>query len=71
MSAFWLHHSAQKCFEWLLRRYRVQEMNVEACVQSILPYYATRLFARVVQLLDISRDSRWKFLQVMLWGWLV
>lgn len=35
---------------------------MEAVLLSALPYHETQLFVRLVQLLDLSRAARWRFL---------
>ena len=41
---------AQKCLEWLIRKYRVHVYDKDALLACILPYHETHLFGRVVQL---------------------
>ncbi|EDO34893.1 predicted protein [Nematostella vectensis] len=64
LSPYFLLKPAQKCLEWLIRRYRVHIVNVDELVACALPYHETNLFVRVVQLLKI-RDSSSK------WHWLL
>jgi U3 small nucleolar RNA-associated protein 10 len=41
---------------------QIQQYNVEAVLLASLPYHETQLFVRLVQLLDLSRTPRWRFL---------
>jgi U3 small nucleolar RNA-associated protein 10 len=64
LSPYLLLKPAQKCLEWLVHAYRVHSCNVDAVVECVLPYYETKLFARVVQLLPLkSPSSRWHWLR--------
>ena len=64
ISPYFLLKPSQKCLEWLIRVYRVQSYNVDSVMECILPYYETKLFARVVQLLPLrSASSAWHWLQ--------
>ena len=62
MSPYFLLKPAQKCLEWLIRVFRVNVYNVDVLMECVLPYYQTRLFARVVQLLPLRGLSRWHWL---------
>lgn len=64
LSPYFLLKPAQKCLEWLIRVFRINSFNVDALMECVLPYYETKLFARVVQLLPIkSRESMWHWLR--------
>lgn len=64
LSPYLLLKPAQKCLESLVHAYRVHSCNVDAVVECVLPYYETKLFARVVQLLPLkSPSSRWRWLR--------
>ncbi len=64
LSPYFLLKPAQKCFEWLIRAFRVNSFNVDAIMECILPYYETNLFARVVQLLPLKDpSSTWHWLR--------
>lgn len=64
VSPYFLLKPAHKCLEWLVRQFRVHLCNVDALMECILPYYETKLFAHVVQLLQV-RDvhSKWHWLR--------
>ena len=64
LSPYFLLKPAQKCLEWLIRAFRVTSFNVDAVMECILPYYETKLFARVVQLLPLKDPlSTWHWLR--------
>ena len=52
--AFFLLKPAGKVLEWLIRRFRVQEFNIDAVVACILPYHETKAFVKMVSLLKIA-----------------
>jgi U3 small nucleolar RNA-associated protein 10 len=54
--------AAHKAMEWLVRRFRVQEYNVEAIIRCVLPYHDTKLFVRTIQILDIRQKPEWAWL---------
>ncbi|KAL6058638.1 snoRNA-binding rRNA-processing protein utp10 [Balamuthia mandrillaris] len=60
LSPYFLLKPAHKALEWLLRRYRINEHNVTAIMECILPYHETNMFVRMVQLLNLSEE--WLFL---------
>lgn len=64
VSPYFLLKPAQKCLEWLIQAYRVNSYNVNDVMECILPFYETKLFARVVQLLPLkSSSSEWHWLR--------
>ncbi|RXK39692.1 hypothetical protein M231_03047 [Tremella mesenterica] len=46
-----------KCIEWLVRRFRIHEMNVETVLQVFLPYHDSPNFARMLAILTIPQTS--------------
>ncbi|KAG0355784.1 HEAT repeat-containing protein 1 [Gamsiella multidivaricata] len=63
LSPYFLLKPAGKALEWLIRRFRIHEFNVDAILHAILPYHETALFVTMVSLLQISETSRWSFLR--------
>lgn len=49
--------SGAKCFEWLVRRFRVHEMNVGAVIQAFLPYHESSQFPRILAILKLDTKS--------------
>ena len=54
---------AHKCLEWLVRVYRVHSCNTELMMECVLPYYQTKLFARVAQLVPMKQQHNWQWLK--------
>ncbi|XP_076056131.1 HEAT repeat containing 1 homolog l(2)k09022 [Oratosquilla oratoria] len=53
-----------KSLEWLVYRFMINEMNVDALMMCILPYYESALFVRILQIVNIdSETSRWHWLK--------
>ncbi|KAI9208838.1 uncharacterized protein BJ171DRAFT_626821 [Polychytrium aggregatum] len=65
LSPYFLQQCALKALEWLLRRFRINEFNVEAIIECILPYHDSRQFGQMLSLLIIDQDSRWGFLKTV------
>ena len=49
-----LDRSTGKCLEWLVRRFRIHEHNVENVLTAFMPYHETQEFARMLQLLKLK-----------------
>ncbi|KAI9313807.1 hypothetical protein BX666DRAFT_2055891 [Dichotomocladium elegans] len=62
LSPYFLLKPASKALEWLIRRFRVHEFNVDPVVSCILPYHETKLFAKMVGLLHIKENTHLAFL---------
>jgi hypothetical protein len=43
-----------KALEWLIRRFRIHEYNVDAIIRAIIPYHETALFVTMVSILEIK-----------------
>ncbi|TPX64024.1 hypothetical protein SpCBS45565_g06206 [Spizellomyces sp. 'palustris'] len=65
LSPYFLLQSTFKALEWLLRRFRINEFNVDVIVECILPYHETKQFVQVVGVLALPEDSRWVFLKAI------
>ncbi|KAF9915291.1 HEAT repeat-containing protein 1 [Lobosporangium transversale] len=63
LSPYFLLKPAGKALEWLIRRFRINEFNVDAIMRTILPYHETALFVTMVSILHIEESSRWVFLR--------
>uniref|UniRef100_H0X3V5 HEAT repeat-containing protein 1 n=2 Tax=Otolemur garnettii TaxID=30611 RepID=H0X3V5_OTOGA len=64
LSPYFLLKPAQKCLEWLIRRFHIHLYNQDSLIACVLPYHETRIFVRVIQLLKIN-NSKHK------WFWLL
>ena len=63
LAPFFTLPAAHKALEWLLRRYELHRFNGASIIRHLLPFHATKVFVRLVQLLDIKSDDA-------LWAWL-
>ncbi|KAL7753609.1 snoRNA-binding rRNA-processing protein utp10 [Sorochytrium milnesiophthora] len=62
LSEHFLVKAAGKALEWLIRRFRINEFNVEQVLRCILPYHETKLFHKMIMTLQIETTSRWSFI---------
>lgn len=62
LSPYLMLKPAHKVLEWLVRKYRINDMNVEAVIECILPYHETTAFVRMVQILYFTDNDKWGFL---------
>ncbi|RUS33557.1 hypothetical protein BC938DRAFT_471117 [Jimgerdemannia flammicorona] len=62
LSQYFLLKPAGKTLEWLIRRFRIHEMNIDSVMQCILPYHETKLFVTMISILQIKDESKWTFL---------
>ncbi|KAK0200852.1 hypothetical protein DFS33DRAFT_1386800 [Desarmillaria ectypa] len=51
-----------KIIEWLVKRFRINEFNVESVLSLFLPYHESPHFAKIVTILHIRPNSTWSFL---------
>ncbi|KAG6888637.1 hypothetical protein C0992_007989 [Termitomyces sp. T32_za158] len=51
-----------KVLEWLVRRLRIHEFNVEAVLSLFLPYHESPHFTKMLSILHIKQNSTWSFL---------
>ncbi|XP_038070056.1 HEAT repeat-containing protein 1-like [Patiria miniata] len=64
LSPFFLLKPAQKATEWLIHRFSIHEYNVDDLLACVIPYHDTKIFVRVVQLLNLQEDTnKWHWLQ--------
>ncbi|EFN88053.1 HEAT repeat-containing protein 1 [Harpegnathos saltator] len=64
LSSYFLLHASHKALEWLIYRYHIHEYNRDQFVLLILPYHESRIFARAVQLLDLSnKGDKWYWMK--------
>ncbi|KJE96811.1 BP28CT domain-containing protein [Capsaspora owczarzaki ATCC 30864] len=57
LSPFVMLKPAQKALEWLVRRFRINEYNMDELVAAVLPYHDTHLFARVAAILPLRQTA--------------
>lgn len=66
LSPHFLLRPAHKALEWLVYRFHVHQYNVDALLRCVFPFHETRVFARALQLLDLSDNtSRWHWLHCL------
>lgn len=66
LSPHFLLRPAHKALEWLVYRFHVHEYNVDALLRCVLPFHETRVFARALQLLDLSsKTGKWHWLHCL------
>ena len=62
LSPFFMMKAAHKCLEWLIRKYRINELNIDDLIYCILPYHETVQFVRMVQIIFLQEGTKWSFL---------
>ncbi|KAJ9574702.1 hypothetical protein L9F63_008137, partial [Diploptera punctata] len=63
LSPYFLIKSAHKALEWLVNRFHIESFNVDDLMSLIFPYYNTRIFVRVLQMIDVSDPAnKWHWL---------
>ncbi|KAL4423978.1 hypothetical protein ABPG75_001279 [Micractinium tetrahymenae] len=65
LSSYFLLAPAFKALEFLVRKYRVHERNVEELMLAALPFHETEQFVRLVQVLRLPPRGRFAFLEPM------
>lgn len=63
LSPYFLHRSAHKVIEYLIRRFSVHEHNIDAMLECALPFHESTLFARLLQLMKVN-GAQWDWLKV-------
>ena len=64
LSSYFLLPAAFKSLEYLVRRFKINEMNVPALMHAALPYHSTNEFVRMVQILHLE-NTLFAFLEPM------
>lgn len=66
LSPHFLLQPAHKCLEWLIRRFHINEYNINGFMMLILPYHETRIFVKCVQTMPLRDEKHtWHWLQVL------
>lgn len=63
LSPHFLLRAAHNCLEWLIRRYRINEYNIDDMMALILPYHEAIMFVKCVQTMKITDRSRWNWIK--------
>lgn len=53
---------SHQIMEYLIRRYRVNEMNISDYILCVLPIHDSKLFARALQICTLDKNSIWSYL---------
>jgi len=53
LSPYFLLKPSGKVLEYLIRRFRIQDFNVESILKCILPYHETKSFVKMISILNI------------------
>ncbi|KAM3930872.1 HEAT repeat-containing protein 1 [Leptodactylus fuscus] len=63
LSPYFMMRPAHKCLEWLIHRFHIHLYNQDSLIGCVLPYYDTKIFVRVIQLLKIDDPThKWNWL---------
>ncbi|KAF8626030.1 hypothetical protein AX15_005120 [Amanita polypyramis BW_CC] len=62
LGPYLLEAPTNKVLEWLVRRFRINEFNVEDVLALFLPYHETPHFTKMLTILHIKPNSTWSFL---------
>ncbi|XP_075352080.1 HEAT repeat-containing protein 1 isoform X1 [Mycteria americana] len=66
LSPYFMLKPAQKCLEWLIHRFHIHLYNQDSLIGCVLPYHETKLFVRVIQLLNIkSPTHKWHWMDAI------
>lgn len=64
VSPYILLQPSHKALEWLINRYHIHQYNQDALMALILPYHNSKIFVRIVQLMEIkNKSNRWAWLR--------
>ncbi|XP_039278658.1 HEAT repeat-containing protein 1 [Nilaparvata lugens] len=62
-SPYFLLKPTAQALEWMISRYQVNEYNIDTLLMLALPYYETKLFPRLLQVLRLKTLPSWAWLQ--------
>ena len=62
LSPYAMTESGWKLLEYMTRRGRIHDLNLDSLLISLLPYHETLLFKRVLLVAKVSSSDRWSFL---------
>ncbi|KAJ7452113.1 hypothetical protein B0H11DRAFT_1742292 [Mycena galericulata] len=62
LSPYLMDAPTGKILEWLVRRFRINELNVESVLALFLPYHESPHFAKMLSILHVKPNSTWSFL---------
>ncbi|KAF8515684.1 armadillo-type protein [Hysterangium stoloniferum] len=62
LGPYLLEAPSSKALEWLVRRFRIHEFNVDALMVLFLPYHETAHFTKMMTILHVKNSMLWSFL---------
>ncbi|KAF8525719.1 armadillo-type protein [Gautieria morchelliformis] len=62
LGPYLLESPSSKALEWIIRRFRVNEFNVDGLMALFLPYHETAQFAKMISILHVKESNLWSFL---------
>lgn len=65
LSPYFPVRAAHNCLEWLIRRHRIHEYNVDDMMALILPYHETMMFVKCLQIIPLKNKSQWKWMEAI------
>ncbi|KIJ47283.1 hypothetical protein M422DRAFT_226418, partial [Sphaerobolus stellatus SS14] len=63
LGPYLLESTTGKALEWVVRRFRVNEFNVNSVMALVLPYHETPHFTKMLSILHIDNSPLWSFLE--------
>lgn len=63
LSPYLLLQPAHQCLEWLIRRFNINEYEIDEFMMLILPYHETTIFVKCIQTMNLRDENH-------LWHWL-
>ncbi|KAJ3324436.1 HEAT repeat-containing protein 1 [Boothiomyces sp. JEL0866] len=63
LSPYYLQKESFNALEWLVRRFKINEMNVDSVLSCILPYHETPQFVKFCRILALDDKPMWQFLK--------
>ena len=65
LSPYTLQRPCGQALEWLIRRFRVNDFNINALFEMLLPFHETAQFAQMLQIIDLDKDAAFRQLQAV------
>ncbi|KAG8937752.1 snoRNA-binding rRNA-processing protein utp10, partial [Tulasnella sp. 419] len=62
ISRHFLLNPTGKIIEWLVRRFRINEFDVDEVISAFLPFHDSSHFSRMLSILNIQPNTPWAFL---------
>ena len=59
LSPYFLHACSFKVLEYLIRRFKINQYNMDKLIECILPFHDSKQFLQVVQTLDLGQVSKY------------